>query len=121
MTRHEAEPATSCSEHANALRAVLDDPAENLGHPALPSALAAASGEERSRVWTAMDVALGLPGTPYLRPIALALREHPGPQELMQRLAAVLRSHAYCAPRAFCACTCSAVIFRRVPGAWAQR
>ena len=101
MTKHEAEPATGCGEQTNALRAVLDDPARNLGHEALPCALAAASGEEKSRIWTAMDVALGLPGMPYLRSIALALREHPGPPALMQRLSAVLQSHAYCAPRAF--------------------
>ena len=101
LAKHEAEPATNCAQHAGALRAVLDDPARHLGHEALPCALAVASDEEKSRVWSAVDVALGLRGTPFLRPIAHALREHPGPPDLMQRLAEALRSHAYCAPRAF--------------------
>ena len=101
LLKHEVEPAPSCAQHGGAARAVLDDPPRHLGHEALPCALAVAGDEEKARVWAAMDVALGLPGRPFLRPIARALREHPGPPELMQRLFEALRSHAYCAPRAF--------------------
>ena len=103
--KHEAEPPVNCAEHAGAVRRVLDDPAANLGDEALPCALASASDAEKSRIWTAMDVALGLPGTPYLRNIARTAREHAGPPEFMQRLAATLKTHFSCAPRAFWAAT----------------
>jgi hypothetical protein len=49
-TKHEAEPAPNCAQQADAVRAVLDDPARNLGNPALPCALAAATPDEATRL-----------------------------------------------------------------------
>jgi hypothetical protein len=103
-TKHEADPGPDC-KNTEAARAVIADPARHLGNEVLPCALELATPEEAEQFWTAFDVALGLPGAPFLRPITVALQRRAGPPELMQRLGALLQSHPQCAPRALWAQT----------------
>lgn len=98
----EPEPAPDCSDHALIERLVTDPVNATAEHgELLPCALAAATSEQTARFWDAFDVALSSPGAPFLRPIAFALREHPGPPALMQKLQDVLRAHPRCTVRAF--------------------
>ncbi|HUQ75219.1 MAG TPA: hypothetical protein VM183_10865 [Burkholderiales bacterium] len=103
-SKHEIEPSPECKP-SDAVRAVIADPARNLGNEALPCALELATPEEATQFWTAFDVALELPGAPFLRPITVALQRRAGPPALMQRLGALLQSHPHCAPRALWAQT----------------
>jgi hypothetical protein len=104
-TRHEVEPGPDCKQNVAAVRAVIADPARHLGDPHLTCALDAATSEEAATIWTAFDVALGLPGAPFLQPIAIALKQHPGPQELIHKVSALLRTHPHCAARSLWADT----------------
>jgi hypothetical protein len=99
-TRHEAEPGPDCRKNADAARAVIADPARHLGDEALPCALEIATPAEAANIWTAFEVALGLPNAPFLQPIAFALKAHPGPAPLMEKVGTILRSHPRCAARA---------------------
>lgn len=98
--KHEIEPGPDCKALETATRAVLADPARHLGDPALPCALGSATPEEKNNLWAAFDVALGLPNAPFLQPIALALQAHPGPEPMMEKLSAILKTHRRCAARA---------------------
>jgi len=98
--KHEIEPGPDCKPAEPAARKVIADPARHLGDPALPCALGIASAEEKNNIWAAFDVALGLPNAPFLQPIAFALKAHPGPEPLMQKLTAILKTHPRCAARA---------------------
>jgi hypothetical protein len=98
--KHEIEPGPDCKANPEAVRAIIADPARHLGDEQLPCAIEAATTEERSALWSAFDVALGLPNAPFLQPIAYALKARPGPEPLMQKVAAILKTHPRCAARA---------------------
>jgi hypothetical protein len=104
-SKHEVEPAPDCKQKVEAARAVIADPARHLGDEALGCALGIATAEEAANIFAAFDVALGLPNAPFLQPIALALKDHPGPAPLMDKLAAILRAHPRCVARALWAGT----------------
>jgi hypothetical protein len=103
--KHEIEPGPDCKAAEQAARNVIADPARHLGDPALPCALGIATPEEARGIWSAFDVAMGLPNAPFLQPIAFALRQHPGPGPLMAKLSAILKTHPRCAARALWAGT----------------
>ena len=104
--KYEPEPGPDCkAANAEAVRAIIADPARHLGDEALPCALAAATPAELANIWPAFDHALGLPNAPFLQPIAYALKERAGPDALMQKLAAILKSHPRCVARALWAGT----------------
>lgn len=98
--KYEIEPGPDCKALESAARAVIADPARHLGDPALPCALAIATPEEKKPIWEAFDVALGLPNAPFLQPIAFALKDHPAPEPLMEKVTAILKTHPRCAARA---------------------
>src|SRR4029079_15562073 len=99
--KYETEPGPDCkAAKAEAVRAIIADPARHLGAEELPCAVAAATPEELNKIWTAFDIALGHPGAPFLQPIAYALKARPGPDALMQKLAALLKAHPRCVARA---------------------
>ena len=104
--KHEPETGPDCkAANAQAVRAIIADPARHLGAAELPCALAAATPEELANMWTAFDAALDQPNAPFLQPIAYALKERSGPDALMQKLAAILKSHPRCVARALWAGT----------------
>ena len=99
--KYETEPGPDCkAAKAEAVRAIIADPARHLGAEELPCAVAAATPEQLDTIWTAFDIALGHPGAPFLQPIAYALKARPGPDALMQKLAALLKAHPRCVARA---------------------
>jgi hypothetical protein len=94
----EREAQVDCAAADTQVRRLLDEPRiaiEQQGE-LLPCVLALATPEQAARYWSAFDAALQAPGTPALGEIAVALRAHPGPAELMQRLQAALREHPRC-------------------------
>lgn len=103
--KHEIEPGPDCKALEPAARAVIAEPARHLGDPALPCALTIATAEEKKLIWEAFDAALGLPNAPFLQPIAFALKDHPGPEPLMEKVTAILKTHPRCAARALWAGT----------------
>jgi hypothetical protein len=104
--KYEPEPGPDCkAANPAAVRAILADPARHLGAEELPCAVAAATPEELASIWSAFDSSLSQPNAPFLQPIAYALKEHPGPDVLMQKLGTLLKSHPRCVARALWAGT----------------
>jgi hypothetical protein len=104
-TKYEAEPAPDCKKSADAARAVITDPARHLGDEALTCALEIATPQEAGNIFAAFDAALSLPNAPYLQPISIALKAHPGPAPLMAKVGGILKSHPRCAARTLWAAT----------------
>lgn len=98
------EPGTNCAalnpEQQKTLRAMLDDPGAELDDELIACAFSAASDAERARLWMAIDGFLVTPGTPFLRPIAFALRERRPPPATIEHLGAALRAQRACEPHA---------------------
>jgi hypothetical protein len=100
---YEIEPPLDCAAQPPALiERLVDDPvAATTEHgDLLPCLLVAANAEQAARFYSAFDTALQAPEAPFLRPIAMALRERTAPPELIERLRARLASHPRCAARA---------------------
>ena len=95
---HEVEAQVDCAAERERVQRLLDEPQTAIEQQGelLACVLGLATPAQAARYWSAFAAALEVPGTPSLGEIAVALRAHPGPADLMQRLQASLRAHPRC-------------------------